>query len=334
LKIPHCRSGVPFSFAEQPSARIVFPPIEPFKTGTLRVPDGNSIYWEASGNPEGKPALFLHGGPGGGVTGRYRGHFDPDKFLIISLDQRGCGRSRPLASSPAELPGNNTQAIIADLEALREHLNVKAWLVLGGSWGTTLALGYAQAHPDRISSLVLAAVTTTSRAEVDWIVEDMRRIFPMEWDAFEKASRRRPGQRLIEAYYERITDPDPAVREAAAIAWCAWEDAHVSLAPGAKPSPRYQEPEFRQVFASLVIHYWRHDGFPGNPGILERMDRIAHIPGVLIHGRWDVSSPLETAWRLHQRWPGSRFIVITDEGHGGAKMVEEVSRAVATLCGE
>jgi proline iminopeptidase len=308
----------------------MFAPIEPFQSGSLRVADGSSIYWEASGNSNGKPALFLHGGPGGGVMGRYRGHFDPDKFLIVSLDQRGCGRSRPLATeSAAALAANTTQSIISDLEELREHLGVQAWLLLGISWGTTLALAYAQTHPERVSEIVLAAVTTTSHAEVDWITMEMRRIFPREWDAFESAACRKPGQRLIEAYYERITHPDQAVREATARAWCTWEDVHVSLDPNAAPNSRYDEPEFRMVFATLVIHYWCHAAFVSEPGISARMDRIAHIPGVLIHGRHDISSPLETAWELHKRWPGSEFVVVPDEGHGGLKMVEAVNRAVA-----
>jgi proline iminopeptidase len=312
----------------------MFPPIEPFKTGNLRTADGNLIYWEASGNPEGKAALFLHGGPGGGVTGGYRGHFDADRFLIISLDQRGCGRSRPLVTDPdANLEGNTTQAIISDIEELRRHLKVQAWLVVGVSWGTTLALAYAQAHPDKISELVLAAVTTTTRAEVEWITESMRRIFPLEWDAFERAAHRKPGKRLIDAYYERITHPDREVREQAAIDWCAWEDAHVSLDPHAKPSPRYSDPVFRMVFATLVIHYWSHAAFLNEPGSPANMERIAHIPGVLIHGKRDVSSPLETAWELHKRWPGSEFVVVGDEGHGGPKMAEEVNRAVARFSG-
>jgi proline iminopeptidase len=247
----------------------------------------------------------------------------------VSLDQRGCGRSRPLAiESNAALAANTTQAIISDLEALREHLEISAWLVLGISWGTTLALAYAQAHPDKVTEIVLAAVNTTTKAEVDWITEDMGRIFPREWDAFERAAQRRPGQRLIEAYYQLITHHDGEVREAAAREWCAWEDVHVSLHPNAGPNVRFEDPVFRMVLATLVIHYWRHEGFIGEPGLLAGMDRIAHIPGVLIHGKWDISSPMETAWRLHQRWPGSELVIVPDEGHGGPKMAEEVNRAV------
>ena len=307
-----------------------FPPLEPFATGYLPVSDGNEIYWETSGNPDGKPALYLHGGPGSGVGNGYRRNFDPDQYLIVSLDQRGCGRSRPLVSDAlANLATNTTQALITDLEALREHLRVEKWLVTGLSWGTTLALAYAQAHPDRVTELVLGAVTTTSPAEVEWIAELVGRIFPEAWDRFEAASGRTPGQRVIDAYYERITDPDPAIRAQAAKDWCAWEDIHVSLDPNHAPFEDFEDPEFRAVFATLVIHYWKHSGFAGEGGLLAGVDRISHIPGVLIHGRMDVSGPLVTAWELHKRWPGSELFVIEGEGHGGEDMISEVRRAYA-----
>jgi proline iminopeptidase len=309
---------------------VQFPPIEPFATGYLPVSDGNEIYWETSGNPDGKPALYLHGGPGSGVGTGYRRNFDPGQYLIVSLDQRGCGRSRPLVSDAlADLATNTTQALIADLEALRRHLGIDKWLVTGLSWGTTLALAYAQAHPDHVTELVLGAVTSTSPAEVEWITESVGRIFPEAWDRFEAASGRTPGQRVIDAYYDRITDPDPAVRAHAAKDWCAWEDVHVSLDPNHAPFPDFEDPEFRAVFATLVIHYWKHSGFAGESGLLAGMDKIAHIPGVLIHGRMDVSGPLVTAWELHKRWPNSELIVIEGEGHGGPDMIAELRRAYA-----
>jgi proline iminopeptidase len=307
-----------------------FPPIEPFATGYLSVSDGNEIYWEASGNPGGKPALYLHGGPGSGLGTGYRRNFDPAQYLIVSLDQRGCGRSRPLVSDAlACLATNTTHALIADLEALREHLGIDAWLVTGLSWGTTLALAYAEAHPDRVTELVLGAVTTTSPEEVEWITESVGRIFPEAWDRFAAASGRTSAQRVIDAYYERVTDPDPAVRAQAALDWCAWEDIHVSLDPNHTPSENFEDPQFRTVFASLVIHYWKHSGFAGEGGLLAGLDRISHIPGVLIHGRMDVSGPVVTAWELHKRWPGSQLIVIEGEGHGGKDMIAEVRRAYA-----
>jgi proline iminopeptidase len=308
----------------------MFPPIEPFASGHLRVGDGNEIYWEASGRPDGKPALHLHGGPGGGIMTGYRRRYDPDAFLTVGFEQRGCGRSRPLVTAPAaDLSTNTTPALVADIEALRAHLGVERWLVTGISWGTTLALAYAQAHPQRVSELILAAVTTTTASEVEWITEAIGRVFPREWERFEAAAHRKPGQRLIDAYYDRITHPDPTVREQAARAWCAWEDTHVSLDPKYVPNPRYDDPQFRRVFATLVIHYWKHAGFAGEGGLLAGMDRIAGIRGMLIHGRLDVSSPLETAWNLHKAWPTSELVVVGDEGHGGEAMIDEVIRAIA-----
>jgi len=298
----------------------MFPSIEPFATGMLPVSDGNEIYWEASGNANGKPVLHLHGGPGSGMKSGYRRRFDPSRYLIVGFEQRGCGRSRPLATDPAaSLATNTTQAIVGDIEALRTHLQVDKWLLSGLSWGSTLALAYAQTHPDRVSEIILTAVTMTGADEVAWATEWVGRIFPREWDEF--ASIARPGQRVIDAYYDRITSPSSDVREATARAWCKWEDVHVSLAPGSAPDPRYDDPNFRLLFATLVIHYWKHAAFIPE-GLLAGMDRIAHIPAVLIHGRLDVSGPLVTPWRLHQAWPASELLVFDDEGHGGEQMMD------------
>ncbi len=261
---------------------------------------------------------------------RYRRHFDPERFLVVSFEQRGCGRSRPLVTNPgADLLSNTTPALISDIEELRRHLQVEAWLLSGVSWGTTLALAYAQAYPDRVTEIVLTAVTTTTRSEVEWATEQMRRVFPREWDRFAAAVRPEPGQSLIDAYYERITHPDRKVRESTARAWCAWEDVHVSLNPKHTPSPRFRDPEFRLLFATLVIHYWKHAGFISGDGILANMGRISHLPGVLIHGRWDVSSPMETAWELHKAWPASELVVVDVDGHGGETMADELTRAIA-----
>jgi proline iminopeptidase len=198
----------------------------------------------------------------------------------------------------ADLASNTTQALVSDIEALRKHLGVEQWLVTGVSWGTTLALAYAQAHPSSVAGLVLFAVTNTSAEEVEWITESMGRVFPREWEVFEAASHRKPGQRVIDAYYELITHPDASVREEAARAWCAWEDTHVSLDPRHTHDTRYDDPAFRQVFATLVIHYWKHAAFI--PPLLDRVDRIAHLPAVLIHGRLDVirGHPLEVVFLL------------------------------------
>lgn len=310
----------------------MFPAIDVFASGHLATTDGNEIYWESSGNPLGLPALYLHGGPGGGIMGGYRRHFDPAVFLIVSFEQRGCGRSRPRASDPAaNLQTNTTQHLIADIELLRQHLGVDRWLIYGASWGVTLALAYAQAHADRVAGLVLAAVTTTTAAEVKWLTQSMAAIFPREWERFAEAARAEPGESIIDAYQRQISSADPAVRAAAAQAWCDWEDTHVSLAPNSTPSPRYQDPDFRLLFATLVIHYWKHAAFLQDADIRSNMHKIAHLPGVLIHGRFDISSPLDTAWQLHKLWPGSEFVLVGEEGHGGKQMADEVTGAVARL---
>lgn len=296
-----------------------FPPIEPYAEGDLDVGEGHRIHFECSGRPDGRPALFLHGGPGGGAGRGARRFFDPDVFRIVLFDQRGCGRSRPLASEPdADLSGQTTQHLVADVERLREHLGVERWAcVLGVSWGTTLALAYAHAHRARLEAIVLALLTTTSRAEVRWITEDVGRIFPREWDRL-VAEIPEPLRALpvVDAYATLLFDADASVRERAARAWCDWEDAHVSLTPGHHPSPLFDDPSFRLGFARLVTHYWRHAAFLDD-ALLRDAARLNGLPGEIIHGRYDVSGPLETAWRLAQRWTTSRLTVLENAGHGG-----------------
>ncbi len=311
----------------------MWPAIEPFASGLLTVRDGSQIYWETSGNPDGVPMVWLHGGPGSGLpsTG-YRRQLDPEQWLIVGLDQRACGRSRPLATEAGfDLSTLTTQAMIADLEDLREHLAVERWLVAGGSWGATLAQAYAQAHRDRVTALVLVAVTTTSRAEVEWITESVGRIFPREWDAYAGASGRRPGQRVVDAYLERITDPDPSVRSAAAGAWCTWEDVHVSLDPAHAPTFTVMDPAQQELSTLQVVHCWANSGFLGDHGILDNIQLMADVPAVLIHGRLDVSGPLATPWELHKRWPASQLVVLEHEGHGGKGMSAAVRDAYAEL---
>jgi proline iminopeptidase len=297
-----------------------YPAIEPHERGWLDGGDGQQIYWECCGNPAGRPALHLHGGPGSGCTPAGRRFFDPDRYRIVLFDQRGCGRSRPRASEPDhDLARNTTQHLVADIEAVRRHLGVDDWVILGVSWGSTLALAYAHAHRERVRALVLAAVTTTRRREVEWITEGVGRIFPREWERFAAAVPARLRDRpLVDAYAELLGHPDPEVCEAAARAWCAWEDAHVSLVTGGAPSPRFADPEFRLCFARLVTHYWRHHAFLPDELLLREAHRLDGVPGVLIHGARDVSSPLETAWQLARCWRTSRLVVLERAGHGDA----------------
>jgi proline iminopeptidase len=307
-----------------------YPEIEPYGSGMLDVGDGHQIYWETVGNPAGTPAVWLHGGPGSGCGPGHRRTFDPAAYRVVLFDQRGCGRSRPLADrAAADLSTNTTQHLLDDIELLREHLGIERWLVSGGSWGVTLALAYAQRHPDRVTAMVLAAVTAGTRKETDWITRDMRRVFPREWDVYaaEVPESERDGD-LSAAYARLLADPHATVTERAAARWCDWEDTHVSLAPGWEPSPRYQDPAFRQVFARLVTHYWSNGCFLDDTPIAAGMDRIEQIPAVLIHGRYDVSSPLDTAWDLHRAWPASRLVVCEDAGHGGTDMTSAMVDAL------
>jgi proline iminopeptidase len=298
-----------------------YPPIEPYDHGLLDVGDGHLVYWETCGNPDGKPAVVLHGGPGSGCAPGWRRYFDPTAYRIVLFDQRGCRRSRPHASEPAvDLSTNTTPHLLADIERLRTHLGIDRWLVFGGSWGSTLGLAYAQAHPDRVSELVLFSIVGTSMREVEWITRDMGRLFPEQWARFRAGvpAPERDGS-LVEAYSRLLHDPDPAVRERAARDWCAWEDTHVAIRADHQPDPRYDDPVFRLAFARLVTHYWRHAAWLPDGILLREAGRLAGIPGVLVHGRLDVSSPPDIAWYLAQAWPDAKLILVDEAGHGSSE---------------
>jgi proline iminopeptidase len=310
--------------------RAVHPPIEPFASALLDVGAGTEIYWETSGNPHGRPALYLHGGPGSGLgPGGYRRRYDPERYLIVGIDQRGCGRSRPLITDALHTLGlNTTQSLIEDIEAVREHLGIDRWLISGVSWGTTLALAYAFEHPERVTELVLTAVTTTSRREVDWLTEDMGRVFPEAWHQFAGSSSREPDERIVSAYARRLAKGDLADRVAAADAWDIWEATHMLRGAGWL----HEDPAERLVYATLVTHYWSHDGFlVADAAILNRAADLHGIPTVVIHGRHDVSGPAITAWQLHQAIPGSRLSIVEQEGHGGPLMMQQMCDAIDSL---
>jgi proline iminopeptidase len=306
-----------------------YPVTDPFDHGLLEVGDGHRVYWEVAGNPAGKPAVILHGGPGAALTGRARRMFDPARYLIVQFDQRQCGRSLPHAAEPAvDLTTNTTQHLIADMERLRARLGVERWLVWGGSWGTTLALAYAEHHPDRVSEMVLASVVGTSRAEVEWVTRAMGRVFPEQWHAFRDAvpPEARDGD-LAAAYARLLQNPDPAIHEPAAAAWCAWEDTHVATTPGYTPDPRYEDPRFRLCFARLVTHYWSNAAFLEEGALLRHTDRLTGIPVVMVHGQLDISGPLDVPWALAKALPDAELTVIGDEGHGGGQSTMDVSVA-------
>ena len=311
------------------SADARYPLSEPHESGMLDVGDGHSLYWEVSGNPGGKPAVVLHGGPGAGSSPGKRGLFDPERYRVVQFDQRNSGRSTPSATEPVvDLSANTTRHLVADIEALRVHLGIERWLVQGGSWGVTLALAYAEAFPERVTEMVLAAVTDGDRRDTDWITRDMGRVFPREWERFRDGVPvdERDGD-LAAAYSRLLHDPDPEVRAKAAHEWCVWEDTHMSLAPDAAPSLSVEDPAFQLAFARLVTHYWSHGCFLEEGQLLRDIGRLHGIPAVLIHGRYDVSGPLGTAWALHRAWPGSELVVLDDTGHGGGSMTAAIVAA-------
>ncbi|MFI5585654.1 prolyl aminopeptidase [Amycolatopsis sp. NPDC051758] len=289
----------------------LFPPIEPYDHGLLNVGDGHHVYWETCGNPGGKPAVVLHGGPGQGCAPGMRRMFDPARYRVVLLDQRGCGRSRPHAAHPVtSLRHNTTDHLVADLERLRERLGIERWLVTGGSWGTTLALVYAERFPHRVSEIVVSAISTTRRSEIDWLYRGAGRFFPEEWAKFS------PGaEDVVGAYARLMADPDAAVRHRAAAAWSRWEDVVLSLEPGAPPVRDEPLDDAALAFVRLTTHYYAHAGWLAEGAVIRDAGRLAGIPGVLIHGRLDLSCPVTTAWELAEAWPGAELLVDDHSGH-------------------
>lgn len=317
---------------EQQTMTELYPPIEPYDHGLLDVGDGNLVYWETCGNPDGKPALVVHGGPGSGCTADHRRSFDPKRYRVVLFDQRGCGRSTPHASDPTtDMRHNTTAHLLADMELLREHLSIQRWLLWGGSWGSTLALAYAQLHPRRVSEIVLCGVTTSRRSELDWLYRGVARFFPQEWERFRNGVP--PVQRdgdLLAAYARLMDSPDPEVRARAAIEWCTWEDAVISLEPNGRPgSYSDRPPHALQALVRICSHYFANGAWLADGVLLREAGRLAGIPGVLIHGRLDLSGPLDTAWALARAWPDAELVVVDDSGHTGSDaMTEQKQRAL------
>jgi proline iminopeptidase len=295
-----------------------FPAGEPYDQGFLDVRDGHRIAWFVSGNPDGKPVLLLHGGPGSGSSPAARHLFDPAAYRIVQFDHRNCGRSTPSAGDPhVDLSTNTTAHLVADCERLRAHLAIDHWLVWGVSWGTALGLAYAQTHPDSVSEMILVSVVGTSHESVEWITRSMGRVFPEQWARFRDAVPASERDGNLAAAYDRLLHSDAAaVRDAAARAWCEWEDTHIATYSGYQHDPRYDDARFRLGFARIVTHYWSHAHFLDGDQLLRDVDRIASIPAVLINGRLDISSPPDVAWQLSQRWPAANLVLIDNAGHG------------------
>ncbi|MEO1458950.1 MAG: prolyl aminopeptidase [Pseudomonadota bacterium] len=307
------------------------PPPEPFETGILDTGEGHRIYWERCGTPGGRPAVALHGGPGSGASPRLRRLFDPERYCLTLFDQRGCGRSRPHAAETlAALEANTTRHLIADIERLRARFGLARWLVFGGSWGATLALAYARAHPSAVAALVLAGVTTTSRAEIEWLYGGAGARRPEAFAAFRAAApEAEPGLALVAAYARRLQDPDPGTHRAAAAAWCAWEQALAEPDPATPPSPRWSDPAFRLAFARLVTHYFGHLAWLAAAPILPPDPGLAAIPAWLVQSRGDLAAPAATAEALHAALPLSRLALLDGTVHAasGRGMAEATTAA-------
>ncbi|MBE1876045.1 prolyl aminopeptidase [Myceligenerans pegani] len=298
--------------------RDFYPAIEPYDSGMLDVGDGNHVYWETSGNPDGKPVVFLHGGPGGGTTPDHRRLFDPDAYRIVLLDQRGCGRSTPHLSDPdVDLAANTTWHLVADLELLRERLGIERWQLFGGSWGSALALAYAETHPERVTELVLRGVFTLRRREFDWVYGgQLASLFPEAWEELLAAvPEGRDTGDLLRTFAELVDDADPAVRETAAAAWSRWEAKTVTLVERPELVAHFVEPRTAAAFARIELHYFTNGGWLEEGQLIRDVGKLDGIPGAIVQGRYDAVCPPVTAWQLHRAWPGSELTVVPDAGH-------------------
>jgi len=293
--------------------RTLYPPIEPFNTGRLRVSPLHELYFEESGNPRGKPVVFLHGGPGGGTEPRMRRFFDPAAYRIVLFDQRGCAKSTP----HAELRENTTWELVADIEKLRANLGIEKWQVFGGSWGSTLALAYAETHPERVTELVLRGIFLVRKREIDWFYQrGASALFPDAWEGYLAPIPESERGDLLHAYHRRLTSDDANVRQEAARAWSVWEGSTSTLLSDEGLIAKTSGDAFSLAFARIENHYFVNKcWFQPESQLLDNIDRIRHVPCVIVHGRYDVVCPLENAWDLHRAWPEAELQITPDAGH-------------------
>ena len=313
---------------------MTFPPSEPYRQHRLRVSDLHELHVEECGNPRGVPAVFLHGGPGGGAEPWHRQFFDPAKYRLVLFDQRGCGRSTP----HAELRENGTWDLVADIERIRTYLGIDRWLVFGGSWGSTLALAYAERHPEAVSALVLRGIFLVRRAEIAWFYQEGASwMYPDAWEHFLAPIPESERHDMVSAYHRRLTSSDARVRSEAARAWSIWEGSTSKLLPSGDMVMRFGESRFAEAFARIECHYFVNRGFfETDNWLIENVDRIRHIPAVIVQGRYDVVCPMRSAWDLHRAWPEADFHVVADAGHAAsengilAQLIEATNRFAQT----
>jgi proline iminopeptidase len=302
---------------EPPQRRTHYPPIEPYRTGRLRVSPVHELYYEESGNPTGKPVVFLHGGPGFGTEPSYRRFFDPQAYRIVLFDQRGCGRSTPHAS----LEDNTTWHLVSDIEALRAHLGIERWQVFGGSWGSTLALAYAETHPERVTEIVLRGIFLVTKREIDWFYQrGASAIFPDAWEKYLEPIPPEERGDLLRAYHRLLTGSDPADQLRAAKAWSVWEGSTSCLVANRALIDKTGGDQFALAFARIECHYFVHEAFVDEArDLVKNVGRIRHLPATIVQGRYDVVCPMETAWELHRAWPEADLRVVADAGHSAAE---------------
>jgi len=293
------------------AASSVFPAIEPYRSGRLAVDDLHTLYWEECGNPHGVPVLFLHGGPGAGLSPRHRPFFDPTYYRIVLVDQRGAGQSTPLG----EVRQNTTQLLIDDIEALRQLLGINQWLVFGGSWGSTLALAYGQAHPQACLGFVLRGIFLATQPEIDWFFSGIRWFFPKEFECLTADIPEAERADLLQAYARRLFSDDPAQNLQAARTWSRYEGSCLHLLPQPQVAEQFGADGVALGVGRLEAHYFLHQAFLGDDQLIRNIDRIRHLPAIIVQGRYDVVCPPRTAWRLHQAWPEAGFEIIEDAGH-------------------
>jgi proline iminopeptidase len=293
------------------SRQDLYPPLEPFASGMLRLDGLHSMYWEQSGNPHGVPAVFLHGGPGAGATSTHRRFFDPEIYRIVVFDQRGAGRSAPLGS----VIDNTLGHLVADLELLRRHLGIGRWHLFGGSWGSTLALAYAEAYPERCIALVLRGIFLCRKSEIDWFLYGMRTVFPEAWRAFAGHLPEPERGDILEGYHRRLDDPDPAVHLPAARAWSNYEGSCSTLLPSPDTVAAFGEERMALGLARIETHYFRHNLIPPERDLVARVERIRRIPATIVQGRYDMGCPIVSADELARAWPEAEYVVVPDAGH-------------------
>lgn len=296
---------------ERPTREQLYPPIEPYEAGFLKLDDVHSMYWEQSGHPGGLPVLFLHGGPGAGATAVHRRFFDPSSYRVVIFDQRGAGRSTPRGS----LENNTTAHLIDDIEALREHLGIDSFLLFGGSWGSTLALAYAEAHPDRCLGLVLRGIFLGRPREIDWFLYGIRTVFPEAWRDFTSVLPEAERTDILTAFHRRLLDPDPRVHLPAARAWSRYEGACSTLMPSPETVAAFGEEDMAFALARIETHYFVNGNFMSDNQLLDNLAAVRHLPCTIIQGRYDMICPIATADELHRAWPGSRMTIVPDAGH-------------------